>query len=208
MEGLSEPTGNLVPPALGGFNPALKIVKYDPEGAKKLLAQAGYPNGFGLTIHTPNNRYVNDEKIAQTVAQMFARVGIMTKVEGSPMAVFATHAARHEFSMNLFGWGGGTGDSSSPLRSLLACENAEAGFGGFNHERYCNPKMDEMLVMALRTVDDKARVKLLQDAAALGLNDVGIIPLHQQVATWATRKGYAYTARTDERTMAYAFSKQ
>jgi peptide/nickel transport system substrate-binding protein len=208
MEGLSAPTANLVAPALGGFNPALTIVKYDPEGAKKLLAQAGYPNGFGLTIHTPNNRYVNDEKIAQTVAQMFARVGIATKVEGSPMAVFATHVAKHEYSINLFGWGAGTGDSSSPLRSLLACESAERGFGGFNHQRYCNPKMDELLVKALGTVDDSARVKLLQDAAALGLNDVGIIPLHQQVTTWAARKGYAYTPRTDERTMAYAFTKQ
>ena len=78
MEGLAAPTNNLVPINLFGYNPQLKDVKYDPEGAKKLLAEAGYPNGFGLTLHTPNNRYINDERISQSVAEMFTRIGIDT----------------------------------------------------------------------------------------------------------------------------------
>jgi peptide/nickel transport system substrate-binding protein len=61
-------------------NPDIKVERYDPEGAKKLLAEAGYPNGFGLTIHGPNDRYVNDYKICQAVAQMLARVGLAMKV--------------------------------------------------------------------------------------------------------------------------------
>jgi peptide/nickel transport system substrate-binding protein len=207
MEGLAEPTANLVAPILPGFNPALKVVKYDPEGAKKLLAQAGYPNGFGLTLHTPNNRYINDEKITQTIAQMFARVGIASKVEASPNAVFSVHAAKHEYSIFLFGMGATTGDSSFTLRAVLACENSERGYGTFNFSRYCNPKMDDVIVKAMATVDNAARANLLQEAAALSLNDVAIIPLHQQVTTWATRKGIGYTGRIDEQTLAHAFTK-
>ena len=208
MEGLSEPTNNLVPKTLFGFNPALKTVKFDADAAQKLLAQAGYPNGFGITLHTPNNRYVNDEKIAQTVAQMFSRIGVATKVEGLPMSVYSARGAKQEYSMGLLGWGAQTGEVSSPLRALLACDNPAKGLGGFNWLKYCNPKMDEILIKALNTVDDKARLALLQDATAIAVNDGGLIPLHQQVSTWATKKGIAYVPRTDERTHAYEFVQQ
>lgn len=205
MEGLSEPTNNLVPTTFFGYNPALKLVKYDPEGAKKLLVQAGYPNGFGVTINTPNNRYVNDEKIVQTIAQMWSRIGVATKVEGAPMSVYSPRGAKQEYSIGLLGWGAQTGEVSSPLRALLACENVAKGFGGFNWLKYCNPKMDELLLKGLSTVDDKQREKLLQGAVAIAINDAAIIPIHQQVTSWAAKKGITYIARTDERTHAYEF---
>jgi peptide/nickel transport system substrate-binding protein len=208
MEGLSEPTNNLVPKTLFGNNPNLKVVKYDPEGAKKLLATAGYPNGFGMTLHTPNNRYVNDEKIAQTIAQMFARIGVATKVEGLPMSVYSARGAKSEYSIGLLGWGAQTGEVSSPLRALLACDNPAKGLGGFNWLKYCNPKMDDLLLKALNTVDDKARSALLQEATAIAINDGGLIPIHQQVTTWAAKKGISYIPRTDERTHAFGFSGQ
>ena len=208
MEGLSEPTGNLVSSKLFGYNVALKTMKYDPEGAKKLLAVAGYPNGFGLTIHTPNNRYVNDEKITQTIAQMLSRVGIAAKVEGMPMSVYAARGSKQEFSLGLLGWGAQTGEASSPLRALAACDNPARGLGVVNWLKYCNPKMDELLIKALNTVDDPARLKLLQEATAIVINDAGIIPIHHQVTTWATKKGIVYAPRTDERTHAYAFRTQ
>ncbi|MGO4332907.1 ABC transporter substrate-binding protein [Cupriavidus sp. 2TAF22] len=208
MEGLSEPTNNLVPPTLFGYNPNLKTVKYDPEGAKKLLAEAGYPNGFGITLHTPNNRYVNDEKIAQTIAQNLTRIGIATKVEGMPMATYSAKGVKHEFSFGLLGWGAQTGEVSSPLRALLACEDAKKGFGNVNWGEYCNPKMDVVLEKALSTVDDPERSKLLQEATAIAVNDGGIIPIHQQVTTWATQKGIIYVPRTDERTYAHNFRPQ
>lgn len=208
MEGLSEPTGNLVSSKLFGYNPALKTMKYDPEGAKKLLAAAGYPNGFGLTIHTPNNRYVNDEKITQTIAQMLSRIGIAAKVEGMPMSVYSARGSKREFSLGLLGWGAQTGEASSPLRALAACDNPARGLGVTNWLKYCNPKMDELLIKALNTVDDPQRLKLLQDASAIVVNDAGIIPIHHQVTTWATKKGIVYAPRTDERTHAYAFRAQ
>ncbi len=208
MEGLSEPTNNLVPKTLFGSNPNLKTVKFDPEGAKKLLTAAGYPNGFGMTLHTPNNRYVNDEKISQTIAQMYARIGVATKIEGLPMSVYSARGAKQEYSMGLLGWGAQTGEVSSPLRALAACDNPALGLGGFNWLKYCNPKMDELLKKALNTVDDKARSQLLQDATAIVINDGGLIPIHQQVTTWAAKKGFAYIPRTDERTHAYGFIPQ
>lgn len=205
MEGLSEPTSNLVPKTLFGFNPALPVQKYDADGAKKLLAQAGYANGFGMTIHTPNNRYVNDEKIAQTVAQMLSRIGITAKVEGAPMSVYSSRGAKREYSFGLLGWGSQTGETSATLRSLVACDNPAKGLGGFNWLKYCNPKLDEMLIKSLSTVDDKERLKLLQDVTAMAINDGAIIPIHLQVTTWAAKKGITYEARTDERTHAYEF---
>lgn len=191
-----------------GHNPALKTLKYDPEAAKKMLADAGYPNGFGLTLHTPNNRYVNDEKIAQAIAQNLTRIGINTKVEGMPMATYSSKAIRHEWSFGLVGWGAQTGEVSSPLRALLACEDSKKGFGTTNWGEYCNPKMDAVLEKALATVDDNERSKLLQEATAIAILDGGIIPVHHQVTTWATQKGITYVPRTDERTYAHNFKPQ
>ena len=206
MEGLAMPAANLVPNNLFGFNPQLRD-KYDVDGAKKLLAEAGYPNGFGFTIHTPNNRYINDEKIAQTVAQMWSRIGVNTKVEGMPMAVYASRGAKSEYSVGLLGWAAQTGEASSPLRALMACSDPSKGFGTFNWLKYCNPKLDSALVKALSSVNDAERLKALQDAAAIGLNDFALIPIHNQVTTWASKKGINFVPRTDERTHAYGFSQ-
>ncbi len=207
MEGLSEPTGNFVPATLFGHVPDIKAAKYDPESAKKLLKDAGYPNGFSVTLHGPNNRYVNDEQILQAVASMWTRIGVTTKVAASPMADFAARVSinRKEFSTWLLGWGAQTGEVSSPLRALVACENASKGFGTNNGMSYCNPKMDALLEEGLRTVDDAKRLALFQDAVRIVMKDGAFMPIHQQVTTWAARKGIDYVPRTDERTYAHSF---
>jgi len=204
MEGLSEPTENLAIPGSSGYNTALKVQKFDAEGAKKLLATAGYPDGFGLTVHGPNNRLVNDEKVAQTIAQMFTRVGIDSKVETMPMAVYGPRGGKNEFSVALIAWGG-SNDLTSPMRALIACEDPAKGLGVVNWSKYCNPKVDEILSKALVTMDDAARSKMLQEAAALMSNDVALIPLYFQVSAWAVKKNISYTGRGDERTYAYNF---
>lgn len=205
MEGLSLPTGNLVPAPMFGHVPALTPEKYDLAGAKKLLAEAGYPNGFNLTLHAPNNRYVNDDQIAQTVAQMLTRAGITTKIVTMPMGVYLGHASKLEYSMTLLGWGASTGESSSALRPLLATFTPEKGLGGFNWGRYSNPTMDGVLAKAMATIDDKQRKALLQEAATLSMKDIGLVPMHHQINTWATKKGVVYTPRTDEYTLAHEF---
>ncbi len=207
MEGIAIPAGQLLPEGFFGVSPNLKPEAYDPEGAKKLLAEAGWGGGFGLTIHGPNDRYINDAKIAQAIGQMLARIDIDTKVETMPKSVYFSRASRGgpnktpEFSFILVGWGAGTGEASSPLKSLLHTYDKARGFGASNRGRYSNTEVDKIVEDALATVDDAKREALLQKATEIAIDDLGIIPLHYQVNTWATRRGLAYTPRTDEATL-------
>jgi peptide/nickel transport system substrate-binding protein len=208
MEGAARATGQLMPEGMFGYTPALKPEPYDPEGAKRLLAEAGYPEGFGLTLHGPNDRYVNDDQIAQAIAQMLSRVGIATRVETMPSSVYFSRANKLEFSIMLVGWGSDTAEASSPLKALLATYSKEKGMGQANRGRYSNAKVDGLLQQALATVDDPKREKLLQEATQVAMADVGIVPLYHQESIWATRKGIVYTPRADERTFAFQFRGQ
>jgi peptide/nickel transport system substrate-binding protein len=121
-----------------------------------------------------------------------------------PMAVFAPRGGRHEFSVALIGWGNAN-DVTNALRALIACEDPATGMGVVNWSAYCNPKVDALLSKALSTLDDAARAKLLEEAAALVSNDVALIPLYFQVSAWAVRKGIGFSGRGDERTYAFSF---
>lgn len=206
MEGVAIPAGQLLPPGFFGTSTKLKPMAYDPAQAKKLLAEAGFGDGFGMTIHGPNDRYINDAKIAQAIGQMLTRIGIKTQVETMPRNVYFRSASRGgpngepKYSFILVGWGSGTGEASSPLRSLIHTYDKDRGFGASNRGRYSNPEADKLIEEALATVDDDARAKLLAQATEIAIEDGGIIPLHYQVNTWATRKGLKYIPRTDERT--------
>ena len=208
MENVAIKAGQLLPEGFFGVSDKLEPVAYDPEGAKKLLADAGYPDGFRLTIHGPNDRYINDAKIAEAVAQMLTRIGLKTEVVTMPRSVYFKRASRGgpdgtpEFSFILVGWGSGTGEASSPLKSLLHTYDKSRGYGASNRGRYSNPEVDKLIEDALATVDDAKRQDLLARATEVAINDVGIIPLHYQVNTWAARKGLKYRARTDEATVA------
>jgi peptide/nickel transport system substrate-binding protein len=208
MEGVAIPAGQLLPEGFFGVSKNLKPVAYDLAGAKKLLAEAGYPDGFTLTIHGPNDRYINDAKIAEAIGQMLTRLGLNMSVETMTRSVFFKRASRGgpdntpEFSFILVGWGAGTGEASSPLKSLLHTYDRDRGFGASNRGRYSNPEVDKLIEEALATVDDAKRQDLLAKATEMAINDGGIIPLHYQVNTWAAKKGISYKARTDERTVA------
>jgi peptide/nickel transport system substrate-binding protein len=213
MEGQAVKAGQLLPDGFFGVSKKLKPVAYDPAGAKKLLAEAGVPNGFRLTIHSPNDRYPNDAKIAEAVGQMLTRNGIDTQVVTMTQGVFFREASTGspekgpKFSFILVGWGSGTGEASSPLKSLLATFDREKGMGPSNRGRYSNPEVDKLINDALATVDDAKRQELLARATEVAIEDVGIIPLHYQVNTWAMRKGFTYKPRTDERTLAGDIAK-
>ena len=205
MEGEAIPAGQLVPDFLFGATKNLKVEAFDPEGGKKLLAEAGYPDGFEVTLHATNNRYVNDAKIAQAIAQMWTRAGVPTKVVAMPSATFFPQATDLKFSALLVGWSTGTGESSSSLKALLMTFNKDKGFGTANRGRYSNTKVDALTEDAMQTVDDVKREAYLQRAAELAIGDTGLIPLHFQVSLWATRDGITYAPRVDEQTLAWKF---
>ena len=214
MEGVAIPAGQLLPDGFFGVSDKLDVVAYDPDGAKALLAEAGYPDGFELTIHGPNDRYINDAKIAEAVAQMLTRIGIKTAVETMPRSVYFGRASTGspeglpEFSFILVGWGAGSGEASSPLKSLIHTYNKDAGFGSSNRGRHSDAETDALIEEALRTVDDAKRQALLAEATERAIENVAIIPTHFQVNTWASKKGLSYIARTDEYTLATGVVKE
>jgi peptide/nickel transport system substrate-binding protein len=204
LDKLGMPTGNVAATGMFGFNPNLKADTVDVPGARRLLAEAGYPDGFGITIFGPNDRYINDEQVVQTIGQMLTRGGIVTKVQVSPMSTYVGRASKKELGFGLLGWGVGGGEPSGALRGLLATPDKDKGMGANNWSSYSNPKFDAMLAEALRTVGNRERERLLQDAAELALKkDYAIIPLYNQVATWAARKGIVFVPRVDEFTLAH-----
>lgn len=200
MEGLSVPAGQYMPSNVYATVPELKPDPYDLKKAKELLTEAGYPNGFALTFHAPNDRYVNDEKVAQAVAQMLTRVGIKTEVITLPSNTFFQKSSNLEYSLMLVGWTSATGEPSNPLRALLQTFNKATGAGATNRGRYSNAKFDAKVNEALNAPTREEWARLTQDATRMVVADYGIIPLHFQVNVWAMRKGLTYAARADEYT--------
>ncbi|MDX5361754.1 MAG: ABC transporter substrate-binding protein [Alphaproteobacteria bacterium] len=206
MEGASLPAGQLLPDGFFGTSSKISAPAYNPTRAIQLLGEAGYSNGFKMVVHGPNDRYLNDAKIVEAVAQMLNRVGIEASVETLPRSVYFKRASagldgEPEFTMGLVGWGSATGEASSPLKSLIATFSKEKGLGASNRGRYSNAEVDALLAQALATVDDAKREALLAKATEISMGEIGIVPVHFQVNTWATRKGLAYTPRTDEYTL-------
>lgn len=202
MGGVAQAAGELLPVPLFGTSPDMKPDKYDPEAAKKLLAEAGYPNGFEVTLGTPNDRYINDEKIAQAVAQMLTRIGIKTSVEAMTASTFFTRRNKFEFSLYLAGWGADSGEMSNSLNSLVLTPDPKTGLGPTNRGRYSNPEVDALVIEAQRTIDDPKREELLRKASKLAMGDYAITPLHIEVTPWAFKKGLTYKPRVDQYTLA------
>ncbi|MBR0652954.1 ABC transporter substrate-binding protein [Roseomonas terrae] len=202
MEGAAAASVQVMPAGAFGYAPDLAVPPADVEAAKRLLAEAGYPNGFRLTVHGPNDRYPNDARISQAVGQMWTRIGVRTQVEVAPYASFIARASRQEFSVFLVSWGSSTGEPLAGLRSVAMTYNRERGTGSVNRGRYSNPEFDQTLLSASRELNDARREALLQDATRILVRDQGIITTHLQKNIWAMRQGFAHTPRVDERTRA------
>ncbi|HEY3538103.1 MAG TPA: ABC transporter substrate-binding protein [Trinickia sp.] len=201
LNGAGLPAAQIVPPGMGGHDPQLRPDRYDPAGARRLLAEAGYPEGFGLTIHSSNDRFASDGDLGQALGQMLARGGItVNDVVTRPYNVYAGAAARRSYSAFIFSFGNTTSDSAIGLTNVLASYSREAGTGAFNRTRYSNPTLDRLLREAAATFDPARREQLLQNAAQAGFGDYGIVPLYFPADYWAARDGVIFHPNKAERT--------
>jgi len=201
MQGTAVPTGQWVPPGVFGHAPSVTVQPLDPNRAKALLAEAGYPEGFKLTIHTPNDRYPNDAATAQAIAQMWSRIGIQTAVEALPWSSFSARASHQEFSVGLMGYGGAVA-AGNALINIMGTYDPKMSRGTFTFGRYSNPALDALTDRALATLDDTARERLLNQAVEIAMTELPIIPLHTLINFWAARKGVVYEARANDFTLA------
>lgn len=198
----------LVPRGFFGHDENFRLPRHDPAAARALLADAGYPGGFRLTIHCTNNRYLNDAKVCEAVAQMLTRVGIRTAVSTMPFAVFQTRAqtggkgGEPEFSVLLFGVSAVTGNSITGLTSTVHKYDRAAGTGVSNLGRYSNAAVDALIDRAASTIDAPAREELQRQATAMALKDGAILPLLHLKAAWAMRPGLTVRPRSDGFTLA------
>jgi len=202
MEGAAVPTGQFLAPGSFSYVADLEAPKQDLAEAKRLLAEAGYPNGFRITLHGPNDRYVNDEKIIQAVGQMWSRAGIQTKVEAITWPSFIGRASKQEFSAFFAAWGITSGEASNPLRAMVATFDAQKGTGSANRSRYSNAALDAVIDRASSITDDAARAQALIAATRQAMVDVALITLYQQKNIWGMKPNLRYVARADEATRA------
>ncbi len=198
MRGQAYPTGGITPSPLGAFNdPAIeKRRPFDVAGAKKLMADAGYAQGFEVTMHCPNNRYINDEKICQALAAMWAQIGIKVRVDATPRAVYFPRLEKLDTSLFMLGWGGAITDAETTLTPVLR-NRGEKGVGAYNYGNYKNDKLDRAAAASSKETDPKKREALIKEALLAHNDEINHLPLHRQVIPWATAKGVTVTHRAD-----------
>jgi peptide/nickel transport system substrate-binding protein len=203
MGGVAKPAGNLLAyPAFGTSKALAEAPAADPAKAKKLLAEAGYPKGFTVSLGSPAGRYTNDKETAQAVASMWARVGVKTDVETMAPSVFFQKRNSYAFSSYLGGWAATSGEMINPLKSLVMTRNKDEGLGTTNYFHYSNPTLDRLVKDAARTLDDTKRAQILQKAGETAMSDYAILPLHFELSVWAMKKGLQYPGRADQMTLA------
>src|SRR5438477_1134064 len=202
MRGLSIPAGIMIAPGVHGYSKDIdRVAKYDPAGAKKLLAEAGYPDGFDFTLDCPNNRYVNDEKICQALVAMWARAGLRVKLNAMPFANFIRKILNFDTSAYMLGWGVQTFDANYTLQSLVRTKTTGAD-GSFNLGRISDPKIDALVDAAKITTDTKKRDAQLREGLEITRDQAYYVPLHHQMRPWAMKKHVSIVYSPDDRPQA------
>lgn len=197
MRGAALPSGGITPSILGSFPEIERRLPFDQERAKKLLAEAGYSNGFEVTLDCPNNRYVNDEEICIAVAAMLARVGINTKVTTLPRVNYFPKLEKFDTSFYMLGWGGAITDAQTTLDPVLRSPDKATGKGSFNYGRYSNPKLDQLIDAAAVEPNAEKRRELIRHALTEHNAQVHHVPLHRQMIPWAMRQNIKVVHRAD-----------
>ncbi|UWQ22009.1 ABC transporter substrate-binding protein [Jannaschia sp. W003] len=197
MQGSAEPVAQLVSESMRGYSEGLESPAYDPEQARALLAEAGYPNGFQFSFRCPNDRYLNDEAVCTAINAMLAQIGLDPQFETMPVANYWPALRAEEHDVYLLGWSPGTFDAEHPIRFLVATPDEEAKLGSWNFGGYSNPRVDELLPMIQSEIDDAARQAMLDEVANIVLDDMAYVPLYVQPLLWGVKEGVSLVQRPD-----------
>jgi peptide/nickel transport system substrate-binding protein len=199
MRGLSLPAALMVAPGVNGHDEALdKPLPVDVNAAKKLLADAGYPDGFEVRLNCPNNRYVNDEEICQAIIPMWARIGVKTQLGAENFATFIQKVQKFEFDIYMLAWGVATYDAQYTLQSLIRTRTTGAD-GNFNFSKISDPVLDKAVDAMKSETDVAKRNALIREALVRTRDEVLAIPLHHQMRPWAMKAGVTTIHRSDDR---------
>jgi peptide/nickel transport system substrate-binding protein len=199
MRGLSIPAGIMVAPGVHGYSKDIDVViKPDLAGAKKLLADAGYPDGFEFQLDCPNNRYVNDERICQALVGMWAKAGFKVRLNSIPFANFIPKILNLDSSAYLLGWGVATFDAQYTLQSLVRTKTTGAD-GNFNQGRISDPKLDTTIDAIKIATDPRARDALLREGLVATRDQHYYVPIHHQLRPWAMKKNVSTVHKADDR---------
>lgn len=197
MEKVAIPTGQLLPPGGVGFVPDIEVPTVNVEEARRLLAEAGYPDGFRITLHGPNGMYRNDVDVIQAVAQMWTRIGVKTEVVAMPFSNFVSRAAQQELSAFMTSWGQSTVEAGNTLRMLIHTFEPDTGLGSINRHRYSNARVDELIAQFSSEMDPDKRLKQIEEAVRVSMNDIAVIPLVILTNIAAIDKSLTYSGRVD-----------
>jgi peptide/nickel transport system substrate-binding protein len=202
MDGAATATAQWLPEGAFGHDPTVKPMPFDPEAARRLLAEAGFPDGFRVTLASPNDRWPNDARIAQAVAQMWTRIGVRTNVDAMPFTAFIPRRTRQEHAIQIGAWGSSTGEASNYLTAIVGTFDRQKLTGASNMTRHSDPRLDDLLARGSATLDDERREAIWKEAVAYYAEQVPMIQLLQYVNTWGHRRGLTHEPRMDERTVA------
>lgn len=202
LQGVVTVANQDMPEGTLGYNKDLPTIPYDPSLARKLLTEAGFPEGFALTVHFANDRPPMAPETLQAVAQFWSRVGIKVNLAAEPTPIYTARVRRNEYAVSVLAWGNGTGELGYGLVNVFATYNPEKGIGASNWGRYSSPVVDEALQQYTEEFDAERQAEILNRAAKAMYDDVGIIPLFHYQNIWASRKGLTVTPYISDRTAA------
>ncbi|SHK97596.1 peptide/nickel transport system substrate-binding protein [Desulfatibacillum alkenivorans DSM 16219] len=184
MKGEALAAGQQGPMGFAGYDPAL-VPRYDLEKAKTLMKEAGFENGFSCSMIAPNNRYVNDEKIAEAIVSMLAKINIKVNLKTMPKAQYWDEFDAQAADIQMIGWHSDTEDSANYTEFLCMCPNKDTGYGQYNSGNYCNPQVDELVLDSQSETDPAKRSQILKQVERLLYDDAAYVPLHWQNLSWA-----------------------